>query len=189
MQLKLQVPSLELHVPGPQDQAGWRSGPWDTLGHAAWLFLPASCHGMLRVTAGPPSGRHRKARPPCRLSGVCSLAVHSRIPASVYLRSCPCLIAGVPVFTSLDLSKDRLLLSFGAHSEQQVANTAGRSPRSPPRPLPWRRSELCDWRARKSDLGRLHPSPPGSLSEPAPRQRGFCGCHPRSMRGAHGPCR
>lgn len=55
MQLKLQVPSLELHVPGPQDQAGWRSGPWDTLGHAAWLFLPASCHGMLRVTAGPPS--------------------------------------------------------------------------------------------------------------------------------------
>lgn len=89
----------------------------------------------------------------------------------------------------IGLSKDRLLLSFGAHSEWQVANTAGRSPRSPPRPLPCRRSELCDWRARKSDLGRLYPSPPGSLSEPAPRQRGFCGCHPRSMRGAHGPCR
>lgn len=136
MQLKCQVPSLELHVPGPQDQAGWRGGPSDAPGHAAWLFLPASCHGMLRVAAGPPSGRHRKARPPCRLSGVCSLAVHSRIPASAYLRSCPCLIAGVPVFTSLDLSKDRLLLSFGAHSEQQVANTAGRSPRSPPAPYP-----------------------------------------------------
>lgn len=175
--------ALRTRVSGPGRRARWPLGrtPWATRPGRSCPLRVLGRSGSLLALLG--ADVRRPVRP------VSSPGfVQSRVSASGCLRSRPCLRARVPVFAGLGLSTDRLLLSFWARSQPRVTNAAGRSPCSPPRPLPWRRSELWDWRAGKSAaVGRLHPSPPGSPPEPALRQRGVRGGRPRSPRGARGP--
>lgn len=123
-------------VSGPGRMARWSLGcpgphglavpscfvSWDTQGHC-WSSSGWTSEGLSAPSA---------------LRGSFLGCAFAHFSLSVSMQSSPYLIACVPIFTRLGLSKDRLLLSFWAHSEHRVTDTAGRSPCSPPHPL-------CDW--------------------------------------------
>lgn len=171
----------EFHVPGSQDQAGWLwwplPGPGPPLPGCPSLS-PAPFHVMLRGTAGPPLGGHRKACVPAS-------------PAVFAPR--PCVGVLSPHYVCNHLLMRRCVFPYMqtwplqrsppvAHAWPPVPTENITLLLSVPRPRRRRESVIgefgeMNWEAPRTSFWVLAESRPGCREEPQ-------GCSPRSKNGA-----